>query len=279
MREEPDVDKVITIAEKARSQLDATIRIFERMLELNRRAIPAMRLYGTLCLEVLGDLTRAQELFSAADAVAKEDYKLLQLWSYREFGKPIDVTLDILDERNAVVSVYVNPENVGTICGVNAAFLKMLEIPRADFIIGRNINLIIAEPIRSYHDRLILDYSASRASSIVGSTSLLMALHAHGHLVPSAVYLRWADKAEGKMIAALQPLSNPHEIAMFIDSATLKVAYATQNLASVFGFSKRNVLAQKVMLFDILPELRDENFPDLINEKVQRALVRALHTT
>ena len=50
----PKVDTLIEIAEKTRGQLDVTIQHFDRMLELNKRSIPMLRLYGVLCLEVLG---------------------------------------------------------------------------------------------------------------------------------------------------------------------------------------------------------------------------------
>ena len=166
LEENPNIDSLIEIAEKTRSQLDVTIQHFERMLELNKRSVPVLRLYGVLCLEVLGDIDRAHELLCAADAIKKEINAVLQNWSYSGFLRTLDLELDIFDDHNGVISIFVNPENVGIVSAVNPALLKMLDIPHSKDIVAKNVNLLTPEPIRSHHDRFLLDYSATHRSAL-----------------------------------------------------------------------------------------------------------------
>ena len=273
---EPDIDSLIVIAEKTRYQLDVCMQHFERMLELNRRNIPLLRLYGILCLDVLGDIGRAQEFFSTADILTKEKESVSLTWSYSEYLRPIDVKLDIFDDVNAVVSVFVTRENVGIVDDANSAFLKIFGFVHPTEIVGKNIDVIIPQPIRSYHTRYLLDYTISRRSLLVDKTTMLMAVNSQGHLIPCAVRISVANKSFGKMIATIKPLATPDEVAVFIDTSTLNVTYSTENLVSAFGFSKRDVLAKKLTIFDILPTLRDNNSVNQINDEVYGCLVSVL---
>jgi len=146
---EPDIDSLIVIAEKTRYQLDQCTRHLDRMLELNRQNIPLLRLYGILCLDVLGDIGRAQELFTTAETFTKEKQDVSLTWSYTEYLKPIDVKLDIFDDVNAVVSVFVTRENVGIVEDANSAFLKIFGFVHPTEVVGKNIDLIIPDPILS----------------------------------------------------------------------------------------------------------------------------------
>jgi hypothetical protein len=81
---------------------------------------------------------------------------------------------------------------------------------------------------------------------------------AHGFLLPAQVHVRWADEALGKMIAVLQAMPLEQEVALLADPATRQVTYATQNLATLFGFGKRDILAKKLTLQDVLPALKED---------------------
>jgi len=273
MHHRHNINKLATIGEHARLQLDAIIHNFDKMLELNPNSVPILRLYGILCLEILGDVAKAQELFNKADVVVQNKHRMMLETGYRSFLGLLDYELDIFDEDNGVVSISLQPETIGKVDTANPAFLRMLGYPNSKDVIGKNIKMFVPEPIRHHHDQLLHRFTTSRKSERINATSMVIGVHNSGHLVPFALYMRWADMSASLMIATTKPIINPHEVCFFVDPKRLRVLSATANFVSVFGFAKREVLAQRISLFDVLPELKDDEVAGHVNENVYEQLV------
>ena len=272
-----DIDKLAMMGEQARMQLDDIIRNFDRMLELNPESVTVLRLYAVLCLEIFGDVGKAHELFSKAESIMQNKRKSLLETDYGAFLRPIDAELDIFDDENGVVTVSIAPDALGIVQSANPSFAKMFGYMSGKDFVGKSINRIIPKPFHDYHDQYLTDYAAGITRSVrINNTSMLIAQHYVGHLMPMAIYMRWADQAAAHLIATVKPIVNPQEICVFVDPEKMMITSATANFPSFFGFSKRNILAQNISLFDVIPELRDIDGAHHISETVYQQLV-SLH--
>jgi len=277
MNVRPDIDKLATTGERARTYLSTAIAQFERMLEINPQNVYISRLYGVICLEILGDVSRAQELFAQATTLINNKSKMLVEYNYGDFLRELSLNLDIFDESNALVSVSINTETMGIVESVNPAFIRMMGMKSSSDIVGKSINAILADPIRQHHDQYMTRYLAgSRQSTVISHTRMVMAVNTHGTLLPLAMFVRFQDEALGKLIAVMQPLASAHETCAFINPNTLMVTAATSNLASIFGFSRRDVLARKIKLPDIMPGLSDDATGKALNDDIYKQLVRMI---
>ncbi len=269
-----DIDKLAMMGEQARKQLDDIIRNFDRMLELNPESVTVLRLYAVLCLEIFGDVGKAHELFSKAESIMQNKRKSLLETDYGAFLRPIDAELDILDDDNGVVTISIAPDALGIVQSANPSFAKMFGYMSGKDFVGKSINRIIPKPFHDYHDQYLTDYAAGITRSVrINKTSMLIAQHYVGHLIPIAIYMRWADQAAAHLIATVKPIVNPQEVCFFVDPEKMTVTSATANFPSFFGFSKRDVLAHNISLFDVLPELRDPEAAHHISETVYQQLV------
>jgi len=247
------VNKCARTGEYALEQLTFATRSLERALRINPGSVPVLRLYGSMCLELVGDVDRAERLFSEADEVLANKSRVAIKSGYDRFLEKMSLTLDIFDEDNGVVSISVDEHSMGSVEHVNCSFLRMLGFNSRNDILGKNINMIVPNPIRRFHDHYMKTYLHTRRSLLINSTNMMLAMHSRGHLVPCAMFARWSDEANGKMVGVLQAINNPSEIALIVEHGGMQVTSATENFASVFGFQKREVLSQRVTLFQVLP--------------------------
>ena len=165
---------------------------------------------------------------------------------------------------------------MGIINDANPAFARLLGFNSPRDLIGKSIDVVIPEPIRTHHDRYMLNYLTAPHTNVIGQTRIVMAVHAMRHLVPMALYVRYENEELGKLLGVLQPISSSRESCLFVDPKTLAITAATANFASSFGYSRSAVLAQTVRLDDVIPEVRDTEGENGVNAGVYRQLVRFL---
>jgi PAS domain-containing protein len=261
LQPEPRVETLAVMGKTARAYLSQVTSVFEQMLVLHPTSSPTMRLYGQVCAQVLGDTARAEELLELADEVERNKRSQMLESDFSAFLNVIDgVYLDIFDDVNGVITISLSEDSLGHILEVNSTIVKFLGLSSAASVEGRNIDLIMPEPIKTHHDRYLSDFVAAKSGRLMNRTTLVFALGVHGFLLPAQVHIRWADEALGKMIAVLQGMPLKQEVAIIVDPETRQVTYATQNLSSLFGFNKRDILARKLSLTDVIPTLQeDEN--------------------
>jgi PAS domain-containing protein len=254
----PDIEELASLGHRARAKLTSTQAHYERLLALNPSSVPTLREYGLVQLEILNDTGKAVELFEKADQIVSAKKQMLLECDHSDFLQRLDnskLNVSVFDEDNAIVGVSVADGTMGMIENANPAFMRMFGLSRA---VGKNINCVIPNPIRDDHNRYIADYLRTKRTRVVDVVRLVMGVHAQGHLLAFAMYVRWSDEARGRMLGVLQPLSNTHEICAMVDKQH-RVLHATGNLHSVFGFSKRDIWFNNVSLPQILPVLAQED--------------------
>jgi len=118
-----------------------------------------------------------------------------------------------------------------------------------------------------------MDYLRTLQSNVVNNTRVVLARHAFGHLVPLAQKVMYENEAMGRLIAVMYPVASSFETCMIVDPKTLEITCATLNFASVFGFNRRDVLAGRIKLFNLIPELKDDESAHKLNEDIHNQLV------
>jgi PAS domain S-box-containing protein len=277
MQPRPDIDDLSSLGERARYHLTATTAHLERLLVLNPQCVPILRLSAIIHLEIMGDLQEAISCFEQADKIEAERRDSTLTCNYGSFLRPIDVSIDIFDESNGILNISTNEDSFALVEHANEAVLAMFGYS-ASAVIGQNVSKLIAEPIASHHDAYIRNYlTQKQGSMVVNSTRMVLGRHANGHLLPLALYVRWADESLGKMIAVMKPLFAPQEICCIVDPDTDRITATTANLHTICGFSRRDIASSKLGLADLLPPLRDEDHDAAEAALVQVQGARGLH--
>jgi len=273
----PDIDTLSTLGYSARTKLDITIANYDRLLQLNPKSIQILRAYGLLMLEVTGELKKASELMELADQIEADKKKLSLECNYGEFLNRVNANLDIFDEDNGIISISVDRGTLGVVEQANASLCQMLGYTPTG-LIGKSVNSIIPEPIASCHDAMILRYLATKKSTVINNVRLILALHSHGYLVPCVMNVRFSDEQAMKMIAVLHPFISPFEVCALIDAKSQIVLHATQNLHSIFGFSRRDILANVITLKDMVPCLNSSD-RDIVDQAHQAMYAQSGYRT
>jgi len=120
----------------------------------------------------------------------------------------------------------------------------------------------------------MFDYLETMRSNVVGHTRLVLATHVQGHLLAMAMHVRIEDEALGRIVGVMQVISSSFETCMIVDPQTLEILSATQNFPTVFGFSRRDVLARRIKLYDLIPGLKDEEAVHHMSEEIYSQMVR-----
>jgi len=169
MQTHPNIDKLSVTGERARQHLNASIAHWERLLEINPDNVQMLRLYGMFCLEIIGDVQRAQDLFSKAETLIRNKQRLMIDSNYGDFLRKVNIDLDIFDEENGVVGVSIDPESIGIVNNVNPAFLRMFGFSSRGDIVGKSINTIIPSPmkVRVFRSSLLCTYSEWRCCACI----------------------------------------------------------------------------------------------------------------
>jgi len=274
MQMRPDIDKLSSTGERARHHLNTAITHFERILTINPTNVQIRRVYGVVCLEIFGDVERAQRLFTEADMLINTKKQNEIEYSCGDFLRSVALNLDIFDEDNGVVGVSLNAETMGSVEHANVAFLDMLGFKSHADIVGKNINVIIPNPIKAHHNRFMSEYLVTLRSRVMGRTRVLLAQNVAGDLVKIAMHVRYESEGQGKLLAVMKTVFHASEACIMVDPKTYSVTAATANFAEIFGWNRRVILAQRVTLFDIVPELKDEEAAYHVNAQIYQKLVR-----
>jgi PAS domain-containing protein len=253
---QPDIDTLASIGQSAREALSRTLGYIDRLLQLNPNSIPVLQLSGMIYLELTGEVQRAVANFERADQIESEKKRISLEFDYSEFLQCMQHNLDIFDDDNGVITISVNTESIGIIESVNPALLRMFGYTRESDLIGKSVNVLIPEPISSQHDSLITSYMSSRKGHMLNTTRMIFGLHHLQYLVGLSMHVRWNDESMGKMIGVLHPIANTYEVCVFLNENN-RIIHSTQNLHSVFGFSKRDILAGVIKLDHLMPVLDD----------------------
>ena len=101
---------------------------------------------------------QAEELLNDAETLENESSRVGSLTTDVDFAIFDSTEFELSTiESLGVINVSCLPNSLGVITEVNAATLKALGYNRRD-IVGRNLNIVIPEPISSMHQQYLVDY-------------------------------------------------------------------------------------------------------------------------
>lgn len=262
LTKQPRVDKLSVLGEKAHRALNLSIYHFKALLKINTQSIPVMRAFGRVLLDVLHDSKGAGELLDRAAAIERE--MALKVHSLHDDANArlntllriTDESIDIFDERNAVVMINISARARGVIESVNSTWCKAFGYRSSSDLVGKKINMLQPDQIAEEHDTIIARYLEKKTSQIVGRTIMLLGKHQLGHLFPFEVYTRWSDEAQGSMVGVARVLPCEHDIYLTLDGQTRVVTNASLSLYSQLGVHKRDMYARKVEMGTFIPALQ-----------------------
>lgn len=224
MRASPDVDRILRYSTVGRQAILLAHSNFEKLLRINAQSVPVLRAYGGFILDMHGDIKTSSALLHRADEV--EDQRALITSDVTElrFNSNQKNSLDIYDERNALVSMSIDEDTFSLIMGCNSSARDMYGYNSASEMIGKNINVIIPEPLASIHNDLVRRFLHRNTSTLLNRTRLIMAVHRKGYLVPISLNARWADNEASKFVGVMSPVRADDETVIF-DRDTDRVTY------------------------------------------------------
>ena len=153
---DPNVDDLAILGHSARQLLARAQHEYEELLKLNNRSIPVLRTYGVVLLDVTGDTRRALAMFQEAENIDTQHMLHTQEYAQREFLQKLDTNLDIFDDRNAIFGISVDRATMGIIENANLAALKVFGYSTEGSVRGKNISIIVPQPMARHHDQYIM---------------------------------------------------------------------------------------------------------------------------
>jgi PAS domain S-box-containing protein len=257
LRKEPEVDSLSRISHNARRLLMRASAHYDRLLDINPVSVPVLRTYGSIVLDIFGDVPRALAMFERAETA--EILRAKAIEDKMESGdllQRLTTNLDIFDERNAVFGITLDKDAFGLIETINPAARKLFGYYQSTDLVGNNVSMLIPSPLAEVHDKLLSDYLVRKTSRIVNQTRVTYGIHRLGYLLPVNLYVRWADEAAGKMVGVLQSIEQPRDVHFLVDPTDWTVRHSSKNALKFFGLRRSHLADTSVKLPHLLPELQ-----------------------
>ncbi len=255
IRSAPNVERLIRLGVIGRQAILTAQHNFEKLLEINAQSVPVLRAFGGFVLDFHGDISTSSQLLHRADEVEDSRASISSNdITELKFNTEQRNTLDIFDERNAVVSVSVDESSFCKVLSANASAREMFGYNSASEIVGKNVNIFIPEPIASIHDEIVGGFMERNKSNLLNTTRLVLAVHRSGSVFPINLNARWADNAASKLIGVMSPLKTEDEQVLY-NTTTDNVTYVTRNLYSTFGITREMIVAKEVRISRLIPHL------------------------
>jgi hypothetical protein len=219
---------------------------FRELLNLVPTSIPVLRAYSEFLLEVTNNPGLAAELMNDADQIEDEASKLQSILKdvdHFEFGSP--ASFDMSSDGTALMSVSARTDvdqlggvpSLGIVLFSNLAALRALGYSSAKReLIGKEMSLIIVNPIASIHPQYLSTFVKTGNQRLTGSSRNLFALHRTGYIVP----IMGIVQATGdQWLVAFEEVSAPHIAFLWVTdrNTNWKVTAACRRSISLFGIT------------------------------------------
>ena len=103
--------------------------------------------------------------------------------------KELNFNSFIYSNEFAVLHVSISKGQLGTIMGANSGVEMLFGYP-PEFIVGKNINLLIPEPIATYHDEILTTYFRDSRRYTIGSQYSSYGRTCRGDLIHVSIFLK-----------------------------------------------------------------------------------------
>jgi len=231
----PDLLRVQQVGTTINQMIADTRETFKELLNLAPQSSSVMRSYADFLLELANDPSRATELLDDAEQLEDERSKAHGFFSDGDlvFGSIVH-EFDLSSESLAWCKVSTDPTKLGVIVDVNPAMIKLFGYNRREML-GRDMSLLVPEPIASIHPRIVQRYQSTGKERVVNQNRVLLALHRNGYIFPTKINIR--PTAE-QFIAVFEEIpSNLAFLFFFGAEQDWKVTAACKTSLSAFHFN------------------------------------------
>jgi hypothetical protein len=247
--------------------------VFRELLTLVPTSVPVLRKYSEFLLEVTNNPGLAEELMNDADQIEDEQSKLqstLKDVSDFEFGNV--ASFDMTADGVALMSVSARLEadsfggvpSIGAVTFGNPACLRILGYAGAKReLIGKEMSLVIANPIAPIHPKYLSGFVQTGVSRISGTSRNLFVLHRSGHIVP---IMGIVQAVGDQWLVAFEEVSAPHIAFVWVLDGTSnwRISAACRRSMSLFGISPTSLRSGGVSMSNYC-----ENMQSLISRVVE----------
>ena len=237
---------------------------YKDLLVMAPLSVPTLRKYAVFLAEVVSNPALGEELLEDADQLEDEATRASGVSAEDiVFGASLD--FDLTTDGIALVTVSSSGDNIGTITDANVAALILFGYAQNKReVLGRNVNVIIAEPFATVHDHFLADFAVGGVLRISGRSTVLFGLHRDGHIFPMHVHV---SASTGKWTAALEEIKAASlGFLLFLGKKShYRVTAACRRSLRTFGFSVARLRGGAVALATYVED------PDAFVERVLKS--------
>ncbi|MES1912659.1 MAG: hypothetical protein MHM6MM_004896 [Cercozoa sp. M6MM] len=180
IRRHPSQARLMKLAERISTSSDVADQNYKKLMKLSNKSASLLMNYAGFLRDVLNDPIRSQSLLLEARTLQRE-----KVDNEASAGGCGDTDLE---GRLSDVGVIVVSDS-GEVHSANSHFCRIFGYSKSH-IVGRDINSIIPEPIKSVHQRLMARYLTTGQSSVIGTTRKLVGIDSQGFLVPILIRVK-----------------------------------------------------------------------------------------
>ena len=223
----PAVGRLIQLSADIEEAVDDAEESYDAMLSINRRNVSVLRSYAQFLGDVLNDPSSSGTLLMEAEAVEEEQsHEHTKRLEKFELFKTVSA-LDSSAENIAVVSISDQAKTLGHMTEVNAAVCSAFGYTRAE-LLGKNISMLLPEPIASMHDRILSAYLRSGKAKSIGSVRQAFGVHSTGYIFPLLLAVRSLRSGFGGL---MQSVATKHSFIFFGTRSTRVVGACKSSLS------------------------------------------------
>ena len=243
----PAVARLIRLSRDIEDAVDDAEESYDAMLGINRRNVTILRSYAQFLGDVLNDPGSSATLLMEAEAVEEEQSHehTKRLEKFELFRKV--TSLDSSAENIAVASISDQAKTLGHMTEVNAAVCSSFGYTRTE-LMGKNISMLLPEPIASMHDRILSAYLRSGKATSIGSVRQAFGVHSTGYIFPLLLAVRSLRSGFGGL---MQTVSTKHNFILF-GSKSSRVVGACKATMSLLNTSAERIRSKTVFLSKFL---------------------------
>jgi PAS domain-containing protein len=249
----PDLTRMQNIGLNINVALSGADSVFKELLVLAPQSVTAMRAYAEFLLELANDPNKAIQLLQDAESLEDEQSRALVKSTDQDviFGKEIEFDLSAHDL--SLIRVSAHMDSVGSIAGANAAALKLFGYNRRE-IIGRDIAIIVPEPIASIHTLFIDKFQTTGIERVTGRSAQSFGLHRNNYIMPIRMNI-WSSG--DSWTAVIEEIITTLSFAFFSGPETgWKMHACCKSLASMLNIDLGAVKAGSVSAAHFIADIR-----------------------
>ncbi|KAI9168162.1 hypothetical protein H9P43_007534 [Blastocladiella emersonii ATCC 22665] len=216
---------------------------YKQLLSRYPKATHILSSYAGFAKLVLNDTELAETYSGLAEAARIRDEELAK--DGAASGQDGGTGAFTQYSRNAVVQINEH----GTIVEVNGGALKTFGYRTAHELKERNINILIPQPWKSFHDEFLERFRSTNIKRIIGAKQSIFGLHAQGHAFPMELMVM-EMKGTRRLFAGLVtavPEANDKTAVILINAQGI-IQMANKRACAMFDYKPSEMVGNNVSM-------------------------------